>query len=188
MTDHILQPLGITASELSYSIPDPHHQAGGYLEKYSFLNLAKRLLIDKQYVGGYEGRWLRIRSHYVNGRAFGGLVGTANGFGKFMEDQLQPHSCLFADSTRELFYAPQRTADGRTAPMTLGWHMGSVGGTDFFYEEGGGGGFHCLMRVYPSYRIATTIMTNATQFDVRKCLDTIDRVLVAGIRAGTSHL
>jgi hypothetical protein len=60
--------------------------------------------------------------------------------------------------------------------------MGSVGGADFFYKEGGGGGFHCLMRVYPSRQIATIIMTNATQFDVRKCLDTVDLVLVAGIR------
>lgn len=62
--------------------------------------------------------------------------------------------------------------------MTLGWHMGSVDGTGFFYKEGGGGGFHCLMRVYPSWRMATVMMTNPTQFDVCKCLDTVDRWLV----------
>lgn len=71
VAEHLLQPLGILQGELSYTIPDPHHHAGGYLEKYSLLNLAKRLFIDGEYIGGYEGPWLRIRSHYVNGPAFG---------------------------------------------------------------------------------------------------------------------
>jgi hypothetical protein len=76
------------------------------LEKYSLLNFARKLFIDREYFGGYEGRWLRIRSHHVNGPAFGGLAGNAGGFGKFLRDQLQPHSRLLTDSTRALLYAP----------------------------------------------------------------------------------
>lgn len=48
-------------------------------------------------------------------------------------------------------------------------------GGDFFYKEGGGGGFRCMMRVYPKRGIATVVMTNATGFDAAKCLDTADR-------------
>jgi CubicO group peptidase (beta-lactamase class C family) len=171
VTGRVLAPLGIAPGELGYTIPDPRRHAAGYLEKYSLLNLAKRLLIDSEYIGGYEGRWLRIRSHFVNGPAFGGSVGSAAGFGKFLLDQLQPHSRLFDDATRQLFYAPQGMSGGAPAPMTLGWHTGP----GFFFKEGGGGGFHCLMRVYPG-RLATVVMTNSTQFDVRKCLDTVDPV------------
>jgi D-alanyl-D-alanine carboxypeptidase len=92
--EQVLAPLGIAPSELGYTIPDPAHHATGYLEKYSFMNLAKRFLIDREFIGAYDGRWLRIESHYPNGPAFGGLVGTARGFGKFLRDQLRDHSAL----------------------------------------------------------------------------------------------
>ena len=58
--------------------------------------------------------------------------------------------------------------------MTLGWHIGSGNGVSFFYKEGGGGGFHSLMRPYPTSGLATVMMTNATGFDVRRLLDAVD--------------
>ena len=174
VTDHVLRRLAIEPQDLGYVIPDPRGHAHGYLEKYSFMNLFKRFLVDSELIGGYEGRWLQIRSHYLNGPAFGGLVGTARGFGKFLQDQLRPHSKLFSDSTREIFYAPGRTKQGTAVSMTLGWHIGSVEGVRFFYKEGGGGGFHSMMRVYPAFGTATVVMTNATSFNVRGLLDTMD--------------
>ena len=174
VSGHVLQPLGLTAQDLGYTIPDPAHHATGYLAKYSLMNLVKGFLIDSALIGEYDGRWLAIRSHYVNGAGFGGLVGTARGFGTFLQDQIGNHSRLFGDSARALFYAPQHAGDGTPVAMTLGWHIGTVDGTRFFYKEGGGGGFHHMMRVYPDQGIATVIMTNATGFDVRKCLNTLD--------------
>src|SRR3954454_24865177 len=100
--------------------------------------------------GGYERRCRRIESHYPNGPAFGGLVGTARGFARFLQDQLSAHSVLFSDATRAAFFAPQRTRSGKPIPMTLGWHVGGAGGTPFLFKEGGGGGFHCMMRLYPA--------------------------------------
>ncbi len=172
--EHILRPLGIAPRELGYEIADPNHHATGYLEKYSLMNLAKRFLIDKALIGDYDGPWLRIRSHYPNGTAFGGLVGTTRGFGKFLQDQLRQHSALFSDTTRALFYAPQRTTQGIPVSMTLGWHVGHVHGRPIFYKEGGGGGFHSMMRLYPESGIAAVIMTNATGFNVRACMDEVD--------------
>lgn len=174
VSEHILRPLAITTRELGYVVVDPTHHAAGYLEKYSFMNLAKGFLIDRDLVGKYAGRWLEIRSHYLNGPAFGGLVGTARGFGKFLQDQLRRRSALFNATTRSLLYAPQQTKQGTPIAMTLGWHVGDLDGTRFFYKEGGGGGFHGMMRVYPEKGIGTVVMTNATGFDVRRLLDTID--------------
>ena len=58
------------------------------------------------------------------------------------------------------------------------WFIAPLDGTRFFYKEGGGGGFYCMMRVYPGDGIGTVVMTNATGFDVRRLLDTIDASFV----------
>ena len=101
-------------------------------------------------------------------------MGTATGFGKFLQDQLRPSSVLFDDATREHLYRPERLNDGREVEMTLGWHVGRAGSERFFFKEGGGGGFHTMMRVYPEAGIASVVLTNATTFDVRGLLDTVD--------------
>jgi len=175
VAERVFAPLEIPPAALGYAIPDASRHAHGYLEKYSLMNLAKRLLIDRQFIGEYEGAWLRIEPHYLNGPAFGGLVGTARGFGAFLRDQLRPRSVLCDNAARELLYTPQRIRTGRVVPMALGWHLGDLDGIPFFYKEGGGGGFHCEMRVYRANRIATVVMTNATGFDVKRCLNSQDR-------------
>ena len=175
VSERVLAPLGISSSDLGYAVPDASRHAHGYLEKYSFLNLAKRLLIDREFIGDYEGPWLRIEPHYMNGPAFGGLVGTARGFGKLLQDELRPKSALFDRTTRDLFYTSQRTTTDHVVPMTLGWHVGDLGGVPFFYKEGGGGGFHSEMRIYRASGVATVVMANATGFDVKRCLNSLDR-------------
>jgi D-alanyl-D-alanine carboxypeptidase len=175
VVERVLGPLGIAAQELGYTIPAGTPHANGYLEKYSFMNLIKGWLIDPQYVGAYEGRWLRIAPHYLNGPAFGGLVGTASGFAAFLADQLQPQSKVLDGNARALFYEQQRTTSGRLVPMTLGWHTGMHHNRRFFFKEGGGGGFHCEMRLYPDAQVGTVIMTNATGFDVKRCLNAADQ-------------
>jgi CubicO group peptidase (beta-lactamase class C family) len=172
---HILRPLGVTPQELGYTIPDSAHHATGYLEKYSFMNLMKRWVIAPEFIGEYDGPWLRIERHYPNGAAFGGLVGTARGFGKFLQDQLRLHSQLFDDATRGLFYAAQATGEGKPVAMTLGWHIGELDGQRFYYKEGGGGGFHSMMRLYPASGVATVVIANATGFNAKRCLDAVDR-------------
>jgi len=59
--------------------------------------------------------------------------------------------------------------------MTLGWHIGDLAGRRYFYKQGGGGGFHTMMRLYPEPGIGTVLMVNATRFGVRGCLNILDR-------------
>jgi D-alanyl-D-alanine carboxypeptidase len=174
---HVLTALGIDPSTLGYAVADPALHATGYLERFSFMNAIKRLVIDRALIGQYTGRWLEIRAHYVNGPSFGGLVGTARGFGVLLRDQLSPHSRLFADRTRELYFEAQRNARGRPLPMTLGWHIGAASGGPVFYKEGGGGGFHCLMRLYAGARFATVVMSNATGLNVHRLADRVDALV-----------
>jgi CubicO group peptidase (beta-lactamase class C family) len=178
VSGHVLRRLGIPEQDLAYSIPDVALHAQGYLEKYSFTNLFKYFLVDRTLIGTYERGWLRIEPHYVNGPAFGGLIGTARGFGRFLQDQLCQQSMLFEEETRDLFFGQQSTNTGKPIPMTLGWHMGTNGASQFYFKEGGGGGFHSLMRVYRPARIATVIMANATGFDVKRILNAADSVFL----------
>jgi CubicO group peptidase (beta-lactamase class C family) len=171
---HLREDLRLSPDDLGYMIPDPARHAAGYLEKYSWINLLKGFLVDPTLIGDYERRWLRIRSHYVNGPAFGGLVGTARGFATFLQDQLRHRSRLLDEATRALFYTPQQVASHTLIPMTLGWHVGTGSSGSYFYKEGGGGGFHCMMRLYPGNGVGTVVMTNATGFDVYGCLNSLD--------------
>jgi CubicO group peptidase (beta-lactamase class C family) len=171
--EHLFRPLRIAANDLCYAVPSAT-LAAGYLAKYSMTNLFKRFLIAPEFIGQYVGDWLCINSHYLNGAAFGGLVGNTAGVGALLQDQLRPHSVLFDDDTKALFYTQQSTTRGVPAPMTLGWHVGVLHGIPFYFKEGGGGGFHCEMRLYPDWNIGSVMMANATGFDVKRVMNRID--------------
>jgi D-alanyl-D-alanine carboxypeptidase len=179
---NILLPLGLAAPELDFVIPDPILHANGYLAKYSLTNLLKGFVTDSRFWGDYEGNWLQLKSHHLNGLAFGGLVGTARGFSLFLQDQLQKESVLFGSETKRLLETQQTDSVGKPIPMTLGWHIGKKHGIVYFFKEGGGGGFHSEMRIYPlaePFRgkignIASVVMVNGTDFNSTKFLNCMD--------------
>ena len=176
---NIVQPLGIPPGELGFAVADPANHASGYLERYSFMSLLKGFLIDRDLIGETTGRWVEIKRHHVNGAAFGGLVGTARAFGRFLQDQLRERSVLLGEKTRQLLYDPRLAVPGPAVSMTLGWHVGDACGRRYFFKEGGGGGFHCLMRLYPDRGLGTVVMTNATASPVHRLLDQADRRFAA---------
>ncbi len=134
-----------------------------------------RSILDKELIGEYEGKWLHIKNHFLNGPAFGGLVGSAGSFGKFLQDQLKAESVLFNKKTKNLFYTQQKNNAGELVEMTLGWHIGNLEGTKYFFKQGGGGGYHNEMRIYLSRGMASIIMVNETTFNVQKYLSMLDR-------------
>ncbi len=171
---NVLLPLGLSAPEMDFVILDQARHANGYLAKYSLTNLVKGFVTDSQFWGGYEGNWLRLKSHYLNGPSFGGLVGTARGFACFLQDQLRSESVLFSPETKRLLETQQIDSAGKPIPMTLGWHIGETKGVAYFFKEGGGGGFHSEMRLYPAKGIASVVMVNSTTFNSTKLLYRVD--------------
>ena len=174
MRAHVFAPLGIPDAAMGYAVPEPTHHAQGYLERYSAIGVLRRLFVDAALLGEASGRWAHIRDHHVNGAAFGGIVGTARGFGRFLQDQLQPRSAVLGARVRELLCTPQHGADGAPVPMTLGWHVEQSAGMRVLFKEGGGAGFHVMMRLYPDAGIASVILTNATQIDVSRVMNQLD--------------
>ena len=172
---NVFRKLGIPSADVDFVIPSRQNHSKGYLPRWSFLNLFKSFVLDSRFVGEYEDGWLHINDHYVNGPAFGGIVATARAIGVFLQDQLQDSSRLFSRETKRLFFEQQRNNDGEPVDMTLGWHIGNDSGVRFFFKEGGGGGFHAEMRVYPALRIASVVIANNTSFDVKEFLNTVDK-------------
>lgn len=178
---NILRPLAIPEQSMDFVIPTPDRHANGYLAKYSVMNLLKGFVTDSKFWGGYEGQWLRLKSHQLNGPAFGGLVGTARSFGRLLQDQLRSHSVLLNPETKKLLQTPQTTEAGTPIPMTLGWHIGQAHGASYLFKEGGGGGFHSEMRLYPSRGMASVVMVNSTEFNSTDFLNRLDRAFLESL-------
>ena len=141
------------------------------------MNLVKGFFIDRKFLGGYEGHWLRLNSYYLNGPAFGGLIGTARGFSRFLQDQLRGESVLFGLETKRLLETRQTDGAGQLIPMTPDWHVGQAHGLAYFFKEGGGG-FHCEMRIYPTRGVATVVLANSTDFSSTGFLNRFDGTFV----------
>lgn len=183
MATNVLTPLGLTGSELGFSIADPDRHAAGYLARYSFTNLIKAFVTDARFWGEYEMNWLRIRDHHLNGPAFGGLVGTARSFGVVLQDQLRPKSVLLGAESKDLLQTQQETNAGTPIAMTLGWHLARTDAeVSYFFKEGGGGGFHAEMRLYPQHGIGTVVMANDTDFDSTGFLNRTDAAFLSARR------
>lgn len=175
---NILAPLGIPTQEVDFNIPDLSRHAKGYLAKYSLMNLVKGFLLDSKFWNGYEGNWLLINNLTINGPSFGGLIGTAGGFARFLQDQLQPESVLLNPETKQLLETQQSDNRGNPIPMTSGWHIGERDTMAYYFKEGGGGGYHSEMRLYPQNGIASVVMVNRTNFSSTNFLNRVDRVFL----------
>jgi CubicO group peptidase (beta-lactamase class C family) len=188
---NVLRPLKLSPHEMDFVIAEPTRHAKGYLAKYSWLNLLKGFVADRKFWGEYEGNWLRVKSHHLNGPAFGGLVATARGFGRFLQDQLRTESVLLGPDTKRLVETRQTDSAGEPIPMTLGWHVGETHGLAYLFKEGGGCGFHSEMRVYPTKGLASVVMVNSTEFKSTRFLNRLDCAFFGqGNRddRGTMHL
>ena len=172
---NVFRKLAIPEAEIGFVIPSPEHHAKGYLPKWSLMNIFKSFVVDSRFAGDYEENWLHVYDHYLNGPSFGGVIGTAHAIGIFLRDQLQDTSRLVSPETKALFFQQQKDNQGQPIPMTLGWHIGSVDGVQFFFKEGGGGGFRSEMRIYPSAGIASVVMVNNASFNPGAFLKNVDR-------------
>lgn len=178
MEKNIFQPLNLRPQDIGFNIADDSNHAKGYLAKYSAMNLFKGFITDDEIWDEYEGKWLHVEDVYVNGAAFGGAIGTARSLSIILQDLLADESIILGNKGKTLLYTIQKTIEGKTIDMTLGWHVGDLNGINYFYKEGGGAGFKSEMRIYPKKGLASVIVTNKTSFNSRKPLGIIDSVFI----------
>jgi len=178
LRQNICAPLRINPEEMSCFIHDPAQHARGYQRRYSLPGVLLPLLMDKTLLEGTEAGWVRLKPVYMNGPAYGGLIGTARGFSLFLRDQLRAEPILFGPDTRKRFFSHQKNNRGRDIETTLGWHRGRVADISYYGKPGGGPGFQSNIRVYPERGIATVWFVNKTGISenaINKFTDALDR-------------
>ena len=170
----INSPLGIDTKDLGFDFVQDREYATGYLKRWSMINFVKYLIVDKKLYDEYEDGWLKFNRHLVDYKAMGGLIGNAKNVSVFLQDLLRDESKLLNKESKALLFQTAKNNRGEDVKMTLGWHIGKLDGKMFYYKEGGGAGYHCEMRMYPSLDLATVVMTNSTTFDVKDFLNKSD--------------
>lgn len=173
---HLIQPLQLQEGEtLAFTIPQPALHARGYTERWSLLNAVLGFFIDRdRYLDARHGRWQQFRNFHANGAAYGGVVGNAHGFTRYLQALLGSSNYL-SPQNRVLLLAPVHTRNGDELPRSLGWLIGTLHGETYYAHAGGAAGYYCEIRLYPRIARASVVMFNRTGIRDERYLDKIDR-------------
>lgn len=176
---HIIKPLGVS-NQLGFERQPGWKVAGGYHRAFSFGNLLLGFLLDRaKFMGKKVKGWASFNPVYVNGPAYGGLIGRPAAFVAFAQDLLRPDGVLLSSEQRQAMFQQNHLNNGKASGMCLGWFCGQLDGNRFVTHAGGGGGFYCEMRIYPEKGMGSIIMTNRSGFSDERMIGAFDRFFIS---------
>lgn len=174
--EKILQPLAVS-SHLGFTRQSHWKVATGYQKAMSFGNFLLGFLLDKKrFMGEKTDGWKSFLPIYVNGAAYGGLIGAPGAFIAFAQDLLKPNGKLLSPESKQVMWQENILNHGKASGMSLGWFKGNLAGQPFAHHAGGGGGFYCELRVYPESGLGSAIFKNRSGFSDERFLDKADAV------------
>lgn len=178
VTENILERIGLPEEELGFALDTTRH-ARGYHKRWSLSYPLLGFLMDRDTAfAGREGAWQAFRPYYMNGPAYGGLIGTADGFARYLQALLDSSSVLLTPGSKALLFAEHVLADGSRSGMSLSWFVGDVEGEPYFDHAGGGGGYYAELRVYPRLGRGSVLLMNRSGFSNSRLLDQVDASLL----------
>jgi len=179
VSDELIKPLALTDNQaIAFSIVRTDHHAIGYIRKWYWLNLVLGWFIDREtYLGEAVNGWVPFKNLLVNGKAYGGLIGNALGFSRYLQAMLR-RQAPFNQEMLDTMWQVGTNNSGETIRTGLAWFYGSLNGERYFTHSGGAGGYYCEIRIYPDAMRASVIMTNNTGISAQHYLDSIDAALL----------
>src|SRR4051812_26693073 len=93
---------------------------------------------------------------------YGGLKGNVLGWAPLLSAIARRDPRLLPPEGYESFFAPQSLASGRPTGHALSWFVGTQGRHPYLCHAGGGPGYGSEIRIYPSLRAASALLTNTT--------------------------
>lgn len=178
ITINIIRKLNIQPEELSFSISHDGRHAKGYSKKWSLSYVLLGCVIDKaKYMDKTEGIWKSFKNFYVNGAPYGGLIGNSRSLVRYIQELLSG-AVLLREASKELYFDENHTNDGTSTGMCLSWFCGELKGNRYFTHPGGGGGYYCEIRIYPSIGIGSVILFNRTGMTDERFLDKVDKYFI----------
>lgn len=174
----IIAPLALNQDQIiSYHIENPDNHAYGYIRRWNWLNLMLGLFIDrKKFLVSSDDGWTRFNHMLVNGKPYGGLVGNAAGFIRYLQAILRREE-PFTHQLVENMWKPGITNNGQPIRRGLAWLRGDLNGKPYFMHTGGAANYYCEMHIYPDDNRASMIMTNNTGISGQNYLNRIDSLL-----------
>ena len=168
--ENLLVPLRMTRTDFVYRDDLTHEAATGYQLRCSPLTPLYRIMLPKGILGKPAGRFVSFNRFYVDGPAYGGLLGSVEDAARF----LALHTSRGAVGGGRVLSAAgvqamqTITARGRKLEVGLGWfhrYRDRDIGTPYLEQLGGGGGFFNMMRLLPELEAGVVVMGNATSYD-----------------------
>ncbi len=139
-----------------------------YQRRGTLLNVVLPALVPRKILGPNHGSFRSFNHFYLDGAAYGGLVGPVSEAALFLHAHLRDGELNGARILSESSARMMRTisAEGKKIEVGLGWfRRGRNPGRDYVEHLGGGAGFWNCMRLYPDRGIGIVIMGNATSYD-----------------------
>ncbi len=175
----VLEPLGMTNTGF-------HHRAGvdratGYIRAPRIVDPLLRRMLPAGIAGDRSGPFLALKPFYVDGPAYGGLVGDVLDASRFLRMHLNNGEL---DGQRVLAPATARTMrrldyPGKPFDHGFGWFRRPTNGIGDWVEHfGAGAGFWNVTRLYPDRGVGVVVMANTTS--------TYDFEPLLGLLAGAS--
>jgi CubicO group peptidase (beta-lactamase class C family) len=177
--DQILVPLRMNHTGFTYPESAGAGAATAYQLLWPPLIPLLRAALPRGIVGPRHGRYVAFNPFYVNGAAYGGLVGGVDEAIRFVLVHLNGGR---AEGTRLL--SPESVAmmqrisprGGGKREFGLGWFRSPDArerGPAFVEHLGGGAGFFNVMRLYPEESLGMVMMGNTTSYDHESILAAI---------------
>jgi CubicO group peptidase (beta-lactamase class C family) len=176
--DEILSPLGMERTGFSYPQPAGDEAATGYQPLWKPLTPLFRAALPRGIVGPRHGRYVSFEPFYVEGAAYGGLVGGAAEAARLVLLHLNGGAVdgarlLSAESVAEMKRIVPR---GGKRDFGLGWFRPKKAERSrpaYVEHLGGGAGFWNVMRLYPDESLGVVVMGNTTGYDHEAICDAI---------------
>ena len=177
--DNIINKLALQPGELGFTITGFVNNVTGYQKNRTFMNLLLGFFLDKsKFMDKAEGKWKPFKDFYINGSPYGGLIGTAQSFRKYVQELLRTNNSFIDEPHKKLLFTENHTNNEKPTGMCLSWFCGELNGKKYFAHPGGGGGYYCELRLYPEMNKGSIIMFNRTGISNEKFLDRVDRFFI----------
>jgi CubicO group peptidase (beta-lactamase class C family) len=162
VVERVLEPIGATSTGFDFDrAGSVHRSEGAHPRRDPSLPLL-RLLIPRWAFGPNVGRWRLFASFYVDGPAYGGLVGPVGDAALLAAAHLGGTGILRSDSAAQMRRLVHR---GRKFDFGLAWRRSrgeTKRGASYVEHLGGGGGYGSAMRLYPDRGLAVVAMANVS--------------------------
>jgi len=174
----ILKPLEMHHTNFSYTAEMLEKAATGYQKRFSAMSLLLPLMrIPKGIVGGRVGAYRMFNQFYLDGSAYGGLIGPVKDAVRLIQVHINGGRVdgVQVLSEKSVQLMQRISSKGDKLNSGFGWNRwhSNVEDAQYVQQIGGGAGFFNIMRIYPEESSGIVVMGNSTNYDIEQIISAV---------------